>query len=257
MTMKFETYLEIMQNHGIGETSFCYLGSTYWLTETFNVNGYGGLTFTLSSEEVPVFNSYETIDDLVKDKIFDGRTLQEIWDEVEIISIDGVCENDYNPEECSFNFTKAAYDFGEVQWHYSLSVKQSFLYQLGYTTIGIVILPILCLLFPILGLANWYLALLLFGAALLALLIASIALSRNRVAFNYTVTDKKIFVSKGLSVETTYANIKKVKLKNSKFKKGFGNIKIYVKKGLSLNYHLFSIPDPEYVYNLILSNMNS
>ena len=37
--------------------------------------------------------------------------------------------------------------------------------------------------------------------------------------------------------------------------KGYGTIKIYVKKGISLNYYLENIPNPEEVYNIIMINI--
>ena len=42
-----------------------------------------------------------------------------------------------------------------------------------------------------------------------------------------------------------------------KFDKGYGTIKVYVKKGLSLNYHIKDIPNPEEVYNLIMENIKT
>lgn len=51
------------------------------------------------------------------------------------------------------------------------------------------------------------------------------------------------------------AYIKKVKLRKSILNKGYGTIKLYVKKGLSLNYHIEDIPNPEEIYNLIMENI--
>ena len=53
-----------------------------------------------------------------------------------------------------------------------------------------------------------------------------------------------------------YDNIKKVKLKKSLFFKNCGTVKIYVKKGWSMNYSLQWIAEPEKVYALIVENLN-
>ena len=79
---------------------------------------------------------------------------------------------------------------------------------------------------------------------------------KNRVVYNYAITDKRIIVYKGIEVETTYDNIKKIKLKKFRFKKGYGTIKIYVKKGLSLNYHIVNVPEVKNVYSIILKKFS-
>ena len=97
---------------------------------------------------------------------------------------------------------------------------------------------------------------LLFGIfALLALIIGIIIMLRDRVCVNYNITTKRIFTFNGLSCETIYDNIKKVKFRKSIFNKDYGTIKLYVKKGLSLNYHIEDIPNPEEIYNLIVENI--
>ena len=78
---------------------------------------------------------------------------------------------------------------------------------------------------------------------------------RNRICVNYQITTKRIFTFNGLSCETTYDNIKKVKLRKSILNKSYGTIKIYVKKGISLNYYLESIPNAEEIYNIIMINI--
>lgn len=45
--MNFETYLDIMQNHGIGEMVFTFLGNEFCVEEEFNADGCGCLTFLL------------------------------------------------------------------------------------------------------------------------------------------------------------------------------------------------------------------
>ena len=50
-------------------------------------------------------------------------------------------------------------------------------------------------------------------------------------------------------------NVKRVKLKRSLFHRNVGTVKLYLKKGLSMNYHLQWVPDCDKVYALILANM--
>lgn len=258
--MEFETYLDIMQNHGMQEMIFTFRGNEFCIYEDFNADGRGCLTFSLIAHkhinEGGLDYGFDDIKELVEAKVFDNRSLQEIWNDIEIISLDGASEDEYDPEEFSFNFAKAVSDFGEIQWSYFLSAKQSLLYQLKYVIVIMLIFPILSMIFPISGISNWYIVLLFLGVSIISLVVAIIALLRNRVRFNYIVTDKKLMVFKVFTVETTYDNIKKVKLKKSLFNKNLGSIKVYVKKGLSINFHILSIPEPENVYKLILKNLN-
>lgn len=249
--MRFEEYCKIMKEHGIGEFLFLYdkKGCSIMmeiLDFSFNYSICFGDEF---------YNS-DDFDEIVSCKYLSiGKTLQEIWDEIEILSIDGVPENDYDVQTCSYNYVARLKQMGELQWSYSHSVKKSFFMQLRYMILGVLILPVLSILIPLFGIGNWN-TVLLFGIfALLALLICIIIMLRDRVCVNYNITTKRIFTFNGLSCETTYDNIKKVKFRKSIFNKGYGTIKLYVKKGLSLNYHIEDIPNPEEIYNLIMENM--
>ena len=249
--MRFEEYCKIMKEHGIGEFLFLYdkKGCSIMmeiLDFSFNYSICFGDEF---------YNS-DDFDEIVSCKYLSiGKTLQEIWDEIEILSIDGVPENDYDVQTCSYNYVARLKQMGELQWSYSHSVKKSFFMQLRYMILGVLILPVLSILIPLFGIGNWN-TVLLFGIfALLALLIGIIIMLRDRVCVNYNITTKRIFTFNGLSCETTYDNIKKVKFRKSIFNKGYGTIKLYVKKGLSLNYHIEDIPNPEEIYNLIMENM--
>jgi hypothetical protein len=64
-------------------------------------------------------------------------------------------------------------------------------------------------------------------------------------------------VYKGISLSTTYDNIRRVKLRKSIFNKNRGTVKLYLKKGLSMNYSLEMVPELEKVYQLILNNLRS
>ena len=117
----------------------------------------------------------------------------------------------------------------------------------------IFLLPMM--LFPILHLSNWKILYLFGGVAAFTLSIASLAIWKNKLDINYQITTKKIFVNNGLPLSTSYDNIKKVKLKRSIFNNNIGTVKLYLKKGRSINYSLLSIPECEKVYNMILENI--
>lgn len=253
--MTLELFVEKIKSHGIRETTFSYRGNVYWLIEEFDPYGIG-LSFSLGSENkewAKYFEKYsyvyEDIDKLIVDTIFDGLSMREIWNEVELISLDGVCEKDYI-ESCSFNFAKAVKDFGEIQGRFYSSSKKVFLLQLAYAVLGVLLFTALSSLLLIFGVTNWYVILIAFGCAAL---VSLIVLLKSRRIFNYIITDKKIIVWKWRKAETTYDNIKEVKLKR---KKNTGTIKIYVKKGLSLNYHIVGVPNPKEICDLILKNIN-
>ena len=248
--MLFKECYKIMKEHGIGELLFLYNDkkcSIFMEVMDFSLN------YSISFGEE--FYSSDDFDEIVLCKYLSiGKTLKEIWDEIEILSIDGVSENDYDEQICSYNYVERLKQMGELQWSYSHSFKKSFLMQLRYAILGVLILPVLSILIPLFGMGNWN-TVLLFGIfAVLALLIGIITMLRNRICINYQITTKRIFTH-GLSYETTYDNIKKVKLRKSILNKGYGTIKLYVKKGLSLNYHIEDIPNPEEIYNLIMENI--
>ena len=127
--------------------------------------------------------------------------------------------------------------------------------HLRYAVLGVLIIPVLSILIPLFGMGNWNTVLLFGIIAVLALLIGIITMLRKRICVNYQITTKRIFTFNGLSCETTYDNIKKVKYRKSILNKGYGTIRIYVKKGISLNYYLENIPNPEEIYNIIMINI--
>lgn len=249
--MLFKEYYKIMKEHGIGELSFLYKDkqcSIFMKVENFALNYY--LSF---GED---FYSSNDLDEVVSLKHLSiGKTLEEIWDEIEILSIDGILENDYNVQKHSYNYVERLNQMGEVQWSFFHSDKKSFLLWFRYIILGVLILPILSTLIPLFGIGSWNVVLIFGLFAVLALIVAIIAGLRDRVCVNYQITTKRIFIFNGRSFETSYDNVKKVRLKKSIFNKGYGTIKLYVKKGLSLNYRLESIPKLEEVYSLIMANV--
>lgn len=249
--MLFKEYYKIMKEHGIGELLFLYNDkecSILMDLVDFSLN------YSISFGEE--FYSSNDFDEIVSFKFLSiEKTLEEIWEQIEILSIDGVSENDYDVQICSYNYVARLKQMGKLQWSYSHSFKKSFLMQLRYAILGVLILPVLSILIPLFGMGNWN-TVLLFGIfAVLALLIGIIIMLRNRICVNYQITTKRIFTFNGLSCETTYDNITKVKFRKSILNKGYGTIKIYVKKGISLNYYLENIPNPEEVYNIIMINI--
>ena len=249
--MLFEEYYKIMKEHGIGELLFLYKDKECSIL--MDVMDFS-LNYSISFGEE--FYSSDDFDEIVSCKYLSiGKTLKEIWDEIEILSIDGVSENDYDEQICSYNYVERLKQMGELQWSYSHSFKKSFLMHLKYMILGVLILPVLSTLIPIFRIGNWN-TVLLFGLfSVSALIVGVIVTLRNRICVTYNITTKRIFTFNGLSCETTYDNIKKVKFRKSIFNKGYGTIKLYVKKGLSLNYHIEDIPNPEEVYNLIVENI--
>ena len=251
--MLFEEYYKIMKEHGIGELLFLYNDkecSILMDMMDFSLN------YSISFGEE--FYSSDDFDEIVSCKYLSiGKTLKEIWDEIEILSIDGVLENDYDEQICSYNYVERLKQMGELQWSYSHSFKKSFLLHLKYMILGVLILPILSTLIPLFGIGNWNTVFLFVLFSVLALIVGILVILRNRVCVNYNITTKRIFIFNGLSCETTYDNIKKVKLIKFIFNKGYGTIKLYVKKGLSLNYHIEDIPNVEKIYNLIVENIKT
>lgn len=249
--MRFEEYCKIMKEHGIGELYFRY--NKEECSITMDILDYSFDYAIYFGEE-----GYNTddFDEIISLKYLSiGKTLKDIWDEIEILSIDGVAENDYDVETCSCDFVKKLKAKGELQWSYEHNTTQSFFMQLRYAVLGVLIIPILSMLIPLFGAGNWNIVLLSVFLALITLMVTIVVMLRNRMAVNYQVTTKRIFVFNGLEHSTSYDNIKKIKCKKSIFKKDYGTIQISVKKGLSINYCLENIPNPEEVYNLIMQNI--
>ena len=249
--MLFKDYYKIMKEHGIGELVFLYDNKKCAIRmEIINFS----LNYSIYFCEE--FDSSDDFDEIVSLKYLSiEKTLEEIWDEIKILSIDGVSENDYDVKTCSYDYVERLRQIGVVQWSYSHSVKATVFMFLPYMIIGALIVPTLSILLPLFGIGNWNVVLMAGILAVLVLIVSIVAISKSRVSIVYNITTKRIFTFNGLSFETTYDNIKKVKLRRSIFKKGYGSVKVYVKKGWSPNYHLENIPNPEEVYNIIMINI--
>ena len=83
--MTFLEYSQIMREHGIGELSFLYDDKQYWIDME-----YYGLNLSYIVYDGDSDTSFDHLDDLFDTKIFNGKSLEDIWSEVEILEIDGV-----------------------------------------------------------------------------------------------------------------------------------------------------------------------
>ena len=248
--MTFAEYSHIMKEHGIGELFFLY--NDKQCSIFMHIQGLN-IYYAICNGETTTY--FDNLDALFYTEKFEGKTLESIWSEVEILEIDGVSLEEYNVDICSFNYIKYLEEQGELQWSCSLGVKNSFLIQLRYVFMGMILFLFPLMLFPILNLSNWNIMFLFGGVAALTLITSSLALWKNKLDISYQFTTKKIFVNKGMSLSTTYDNIKKVKIKRSIFNKNIGTVKLYLKKGLSIDYSLEGIPDCSKVYKMILENL--
>ena len=248
--MTFAEYSRIMKEHGIGELFFLYDDKEYKVS--MGVQGLNIYYVIYNGETVTFFDNSDA---LFYTEKFEGKTLEDIWSEVEILEIEGVSLEEYDVDTCSFNYIKYLEEQGELQWSCSLGVKKSFLIQLKYVFVGMMLFLFPLMLFPILNLSNWNIMFLFGGVAVFTLIVSSLALWKNKLDISYQITTKKIFVNKGMSLSTTYDNIKKVKLKKSIFNKNNGTVKIYLIKGLSINYSLEGISDCSKVYKMVLENL--
>ncbi len=248
--MTFAEYDRIMKEHGIGELFFRYHDQEYFIF--IQIQGLNMIYHLHCGKKTA---HYDDFDKLAHANIFDGKCLKDIWNDIQILSIDEVSEQDYDVESCSFDYVRFIRDQGDLQWSYSLGVKKSFLLQYKYALIGVLVFLVPLMVFPIFQLSDWNILILFGGCAVISLMVAAIALWKNKLDVNYMITDKKIFTYNGLQFTTTYDNVKKVKLKKSIFCKNIGTIQLYPKKGWAINYSLEWIPDPEKVYALIQENI--
>ena len=262
--MKFSEYLEIMNTRGIGELSFIYDDAEYDI-ETV-VDNFDEFVKGQPLKIVYIVNwdqyIYDSFDELLQADIFDGKTLQEVWQDIENVLFNGESEEEFLAENYVSTFAeimelrKREYleENGVEQWSHTLSDRQSYWYRFKFAAIGASILPVLLQIFPILGVANWYFELLLGGVLILSLVIAAIAMLHVNVIINYVVTDKLIKTFNGIECQTVYGNIRKITMRKYRRKQGYGRIQIYVKRGLSLNFRMVHVPDVETVYKLITDN---
>jgi len=136
-------------------------------------------------------------------------------------------------------------------WSHVLSLKQSFIYRFKFAVLGILLIPTVLQVFPILGLVSWYFELLNGGAVLVALIIVGIAIKKAGVRVEYVVTDKYIKKFNGKEYRISYDDIRDVKIRKYRNKQGYGTVKIYSNKGLLYNLRMVQVPNVQDVYELI------
>ena len=263
--MKFSEYCEIMQTRKIQDMFFLYNGKEYIVgvdPDNFlaYVQGEPLKVVYYVEYENAVFDSF---DELLQAPVFEGNTLEEIWQEIEYFTFEDKSEQDFIAQlDCSTTFEeemesrKQVYleENGVEQWSHTLTDRQSYWYRFKFAAIGAFILPVLLQIFPILGVANWYFELLLGGVLILSFIIAAIAMLHAPVTICYIVTDKLIKTFNGIECQTVYGNIRKITMRKYRRKSGYGRIQIYVKKGLSINFRMVHVPDVEAVYQLLMDN---
>lgn len=262
--MKFSEYCEIMQTRGIDELFFIYDGAEYnieTVVDNFDefVKGQPLKIVYLVNWDQYVFASF---DELLQAEVFDGKTLQEVWQDIENVLFNGESEEEFLKENCVstlaeiMELRKREYleENGVELWSHTLTDRQSYWYRFKFAALGAFILPVLLQIFPILGVANWYFELLLGGVLILSLIIAAIAMLHAPVTICYVVTDKLIKTFNGIECQTVYDNIRKITMRKYRRKQGCGRIQIYVKKGLSINFRMVHVPDVEAVYQLLMDN---
>ena len=248
--MTFETYYEIMKTHGISELLFRYDGEDMAVTM-----GIDQLRLRYVIHNGRHYTSYYDLDACANDPVFGGRCLRDIWDEIEIIDVDGESVEEYDPQECSFDYVQHVRNLGELLWSCQLGPWRSFWILSKYMLLGALPVPILSMLLPLMGHSNWNVLYLSGGCAILALIIGIIVFLRNPTEYDYQISTKKVFIFDGLSRQTDLSNIKSVKMRHSLFCRDRGTIRLKLKKGRSLGYALVNIPEVDKVYHLLLEKI--
>ena len=136
-------------------------------------------------------------------------------------------------------------------WEYQLTRGQTWLYMMKFAIVGPVLIMMLSCLLPIFGQSNWNILWLSGGCCLFALVLGGILTWKNYLPISYEITDKGIIASKGMYYETSYNNIRSVKIKKNLFNKNKGSIKFKLKKGSSINYNFDNIENVEEAYKII------
>lgn len=144
-----------------------------------------------------------------------------------------------------------------VLWSYQLSRSQTWLYMMSFAMAPAIIWVLLSCLFPLFGQSNWNILYLSGGSSLFALILGGIATGKNCNCVTYEITDKGIRVVKGTFFETTFDNIKKVKIRRNLFDKNKGSIKFKLRKGLALNYNFDNIEHIDDAYKILAQQMEA
>lgn len=97
--MKFEKFYEIFEKYGFAESVLRVKNSKkfqyVWFGASQNPHKDNELLYQFGSKEDNISCSFSSLDAFVNAKIFDGKSLKEIWDNVEIIALDCVSPEEY------------------------------------------------------------------------------------------------------------------------------------------------------------------
>lgn len=259
--MTFLEYCDVMEAYGVDELCFTYLQKKYvveLIADNYLQYVKGGplkTAYCVNFDE----HKFYSFDDLLRAQVFDGRTLEEIWDKIENVSFNNcLTEEEFWEEADESTFaermekSKGEYLINGMEvWSHALSPKQSFRHRFKFAVLGILLIPAVLQVFPVLGLVSWYFELLIGGAVLIALICAGIAVKKAGVTVEYVVTDKYVKKFDGKERRISYNNIRDVKIRKYLNKQGYGTVKIYSNKGLFSSLRMVQIPNVQDVYELI------
>ncbi len=97
--MEFERFYEIFEKYGFSESAFRLKNSKkfqyVWFGVTQNPHNDNELVYWFGSEEDNLSCEFSSLDDFVNAKIFDGKSLKEIWNNTEIIALDCISPKEY------------------------------------------------------------------------------------------------------------------------------------------------------------------
>lgn len=143
------------------------------------------------------------------------------------------------------------YEDVEYLWDEGLSKKDSMFLQFKYLFIGIGIFTLPWLIFPILGLSNWWLILLILLIDVASIGMATLAIYLQPHTIHYYITDKSIITFGGIEREVPFDNIESFELVKNKFNKNKASIKFKLKKGSSMGINFISIKSYEQAYKIL------
>lgn len=97
--MGFERFYEIFEKYGFSESTFRLKNSkkfqNVWFGVTQNPHKDNELLYWYGSEEDNLSCDFSSLEDFVNAKVFDGKSLKEIWDNIEITSLDCISPEEY------------------------------------------------------------------------------------------------------------------------------------------------------------------
>lgn len=239
--MTYELFLNLMKTEGFGNFSFLVSDSQGTISCSLGVAiyEYKLMYWILVGNDI---HQYEQLDAMLEAPVFFDKKIKDAWDSFEIISINEQLEEDYLSANDHFNIYEYQTKLGQLIWEYKPSVYQIYLYMIKIALIPLLSLNLIPLIIVLTGNANWFLMIFFGSITLLTFILFLIFGVRKNLNLHYYATDKGIYKEMGvMNYFAELANIKRLKLRRSIFNKNNGSIKVYVKKGLSLNYHLEGI----------------